>query len=161
MKIFPIVCLVATLLFYLIGYAAVKPAPLPVVNYAGIVPPAKQQEHLEVGHALPASAAAVGTRTAAASTTSTAPPAEVAAAVTSAASSAAPTQSNLRLVLDGSLEAALKLAVLDGKPKFVLVTFGNLGVKDQLANFIKYCSRAGAPHVVGAVDVGAFDLMLS
>ena len=69
--------------------------------------------------------------------------------------------SNLRLVLDGSIEAALKLAVPDGKPKFVLATFGNLGVKDQLANFIKYCSRAGAPHIIGAVDVGAFDLMLS
>ena len=68
---------------------------------------------------------------------------------------------NLRLVLDGSLEAALKFAVPEGKSRFVLATFGNLGVKDQLANFVQYCGRAGAAHIVGAVDVGAFDLMVS
>ena len=79
------------------------------------------------------------------------------AASPSAAGSAskAPSRHNLRLVLDGSLEAALTLAVPDGKPRFVLATFGNLGVKDQLANFVRYCGRAGAAHVVGAVDGAA------
>ena len=43
----------------------------------------------------------------------------------------------------------------------MLATFGNLGVKDQLANFVAYVQKVGAAHVVGAVDVGAFGYMLS
>ena len=64
-------------------------------------------------------------------------------------------------VLDGSIAAALRLAVPPGRPRFVLATFGNLGVKDQLTNFASYVKRAGAAHIVGAVDRGAFDLMKS
>lgn len=80
------------------------------------------------------------------------------APTTSAPSSSPPPPT---LELDGSLTAALEAAVPAGKPKFVLATFGNLGVREQLANFVAYVRRTGAAHVVGAVDVGAFDMMRS
>ena len=46
-----------------------------------------------------------------------------------------------------------------GPGGFVLVTFGNAGVKDPLLNFVSYANSAGAAHVVGSVDVTMFDLL--
>ena len=60
---------------------------------------------------------------------------------------------------DGTLEAALRAAVPAGRPRFVLVTFGNAAIGPLLRNFALHCRRAAIPHVVGAVDVAAFELL--
>ena len=60
---------------------------------------------------------------------------------------------------DGTLEAALHAAVPAGRPRFLLLTFGNAAIGPLLRNFALHCRRAGIPHVVGAVDVGAFELL--
>ena len=47
-----------------------------------------------------------------------------------------------------------------GQPRpFVLVTFGNAAIGPLLRNFALHCRRAAIPHVVGAVDVAAFELL--
>ena len=51
---------------------------------------------------------------------------------------------------DGSLEAALRAAVPAGRPRFLLLTFGNAAIGPLLRNFALHCRRAGIPHVVGA-----------
>ena len=61
---------------------------------------------------------------------------------------------------DGSLEAALRLAVPEGQLRFVLVTFGNKGVQDHLLNFVDHVKSVGAAHVVGAVDTAVFELLV-
>ena len=61
--------------------------------------------------------------------------------------------------LDGTLETALKLAVAADQPRFLLVTFGNAGVKDHLLNFVEHVRKTGAAHLVGAVDQAMFDLL--
>ena len=63
------------------------------------------------------------------------------------------------LRLDGTLEAALRAAVPAGRPRFLLLTFGNAAIGPLLRNFALHCRRAGIPHVVGAVDVEAFELL--
>ena len=60
--------------------------------------------------------------------------------------------------LDGSLDAALKLACPDG-PGFLLVTFSNSALKDHLLNFVAHLRDAGAAYLIGAVDVETFDLL--
>ena len=51
---------------------------------------------------------------------------------------------------DGTLEAALHAAVPAGRPRFLLLTFGNAAIGPLLRNFALHCRRAGIPHVVGA-----------
>ena len=94
------------------------------------------------------------------------PTAPAATAATAGASGAPEPQAQSRpadvhIALDGSMEAALRLAVPAGAPRFVLLTFGNLGVKEHLLNFVAHARRARIPHVVGAVDVATFDLLAS
>ena len=64
-----------------------------------------------------------------------------------------------RALLDGSLEAAVRAA----RPptKLLMLTFGNSGVADHLRNFCGFARRAGIAHVVGAVDVAAFRLLVA
>jgi hypothetical protein len=140
-RVFPLVCAVSVMLFYLIGYSSISMQAPPAAVIATAIERAAPMDVVD-RRGLQALAL-----------TSSA----VAATVPIEASPPARTG----LVLDGSLEAALRYAVPPGKPKFLLVTFGNLGVKDQLLNFVAHVKRAGAQHVVGAVDVGAFDLMLA
>lgn len=91
-----------------------------------------------------------------ASRTGTAPvAAPVPAAVTPAA---AARQVNAGIVLDGTLDAALKLAAPTG-PGFLMLTFSNSALKDHLYNFVAHAKEVAAPHVVGAVDVETFDLL--
>ena len=94
----------------------------------------------------------------AAAATAAATPA-VAATQKPAAAAAVAASDGAKTTLDGSVEAALKLAVPGGPGGFVLVTFGNAGVKDPLLNFVSYANSAGAAHVVGSVDVTMFDLL--
>ena len=62
--------------------------------------------------------------------------------------------------LDGTLEAALDAAAPAMRGlRFVLLTFGNAAFSELLRNFCAHARRAGAAHVVGAVDVGAFELL--
>lgn len=151
MKTFPVVCFISVLLFYLIAYNGIgslrsTPPPqavvhhepnlqrIPAINSIDRAVSAVQVEApVRTSIDVPAAAAAI--------TTSPPPP--------------------TAMQLDGSLEAALKLAVPDGQPKFVLATFGNLGVQEPLTNFVKYAQKVRAAIVVGAVDVGVFDLMRS
>jgi len=60
--------------------------------------------------------------------------------------------------LDGSLDAALKLAA-PGGPGFLLVTFSNAALKDHLLNFVAHLRDAGAAYLIGAVDVETFELL--
>jgi hypothetical protein len=62
--------------------------------------------------------------------------------------------------LDGSLEAALRLAVPEGSG-VVMLTFGDSGVMPMLRNFISHASGVGAPFVIGAVDALAFEQLAS
>ena len=59
--------------------------------------------------------------------------------------------------LDGSLDAALARAVPPGRPRVLLLTFGNSKVGTVLDNFIAHASAVGAPFVVGAVDAALYD----
>ncbi len=59
--------------------------------------------------------------------------------------------------LDGTLTAALRLAA--PRRRFVLLTFGNLAVRDHLLNFCKHAAKIRASHIVGAVDKAAFELL--
>ena len=61
--------------------------------------------------------------------------------------------------LDGSMAAALRLVEARTRTRLVLLTFGNAGVRDHLQNFCAHAQRAGAPHVVGAVDSEVFRLL--
>lgn len=79
-------------------------------------------------------------------TTSLPPPARIANATRRLAAS-----------LDDSLEAALRVAA--PPRRFLLLTFGNLAVRDHLLNFCHHAARVGASHVVGAVDVATFELL--
>ena len=147
MKIFPIVCLLSVVAFYIIASRLViRPSTPPIGAIVHHEPNLQRIPAAPTANKINAAAAAV----------EVAPPTTIAAPTPAAAASAAP-----KTVLDGTLDAALRAAVPSGKPKFVLATFGNLGVKEQLRNFVTYCAKAGAPHVIGAVDVGAFDLMTS
>ena len=57
--------------------------------------------------------------------------------------------------LDGTLEAALDAAAPAMRGlRLVLLTFGNAAFSELLRNFCAHARRAGAAHVVGAVDVG-------
>ena len=166
-RYFPLCCVVTTLLFYAAGYQGLSslggaPPPAAVVHTHHPQQTSLTSQLVAAAAAVPAATAAATIANNAAAKSATAPPVATAADPAAIAQDAAAARpQNLRLVLDGTVEAALKLAAPEGKPRFVLATFGNLGVRDQLANFVAYCSRVGAPHIVGAVDVGAFDLMLS
>ena len=59
------------------------------------------------------------------------------------------------LLLDGSIEKALAMAVPQGT-HVVLLTFGDSGVMSMLRNFASHARAAGAPFVVGAVDAAAY-----
>ena len=142
MKLFPIVCLVTVLLFYLTAYSSLTTLHASPPPRAAIESSSAAQSSWRPTPAPPAAALGVVRAAEVASVASTSPPPPA-------------------LKLDGTLDDALRVAVPSGKPKFVLVTFGNLGVREQLVNFVTYCQRAGAAHVVGAVDEGAFDLMLT
>jgi hypothetical protein len=155
MKIFPIVCGLGVLLFYIAAYhglSGMRGAP-PAAAVLSHREPSLQRMPLPKAPASQTSAVAVAVPTVEVVTES-----KASAPTTSAPSSSPPPPT---LELDGSLTAALEAAVPAGKPKFVLATFGNLGVREQLANFVAYVRRTGAAHVVGAVDVGAFDMMRS
>ena len=62
-----------------------------------------------------------------------------------------------KAALDGTLTAALRLAA--PRRRFVLLTFGNLAVRDHLLNFCKHAAKIRASHIVGAVDKAAFELL--
>ena len=51
------------------------------------------------------------------------------------------------IALDGSLEAALKLAEPTG-PGFLMLTFSNAALKEHLYNFVAHAKEVAAPHVV-------------
>lgn len=75
-------------------------------------------------------------------------PAAAAVAVTSGPSetpAAAARQVNAGIVLDGSLEAALKLAAPTG-PGFLMLTFSNAALKEHLYNFVAHAKEVAAPH---------------
>jgi hypothetical protein len=95
-----------------------------------------------------------------ASRTGTAPVAAAMAAPVAAAAvtSTAARQVNAGIVLDGTLDASLKLAAPTG-PGFLMLTFSNSALKDHLYNFVAHAKEVAAPHVVGAVDVETFDLL--
>ncbi|KAJ1630434.1 nucleotide-diphospho-sugar transferase-domain-containing protein, partial [Pavlovales sp. CCMP2436] len=57
------------------------------------------------------------------------------------------------------LPSALARAVPASAPKMVLVTFCNAAFKGMLLNFAEHLRRAHIPHVIGAVDREAFELM--
>ena len=79
-----------------------------------------------------------------ASRTGTAPVAvPVPAAVTPAA---AARQVNAGIVLDGTLDAALKLAAPTG-PGFLMLTFSNAALKEHLYNFVAHAKEVAAPHL--------------
>ena len=59
--------------------------------------------------------------------------------------------------LDGTVEAALRLAVPLGHGP-VLLTFGDSEIRAMLDNFVAHASAASAPFVIGAVDAAAFKL---
>ena len=59
--------------------------------------------------------------------------------------------------LDGSVEAALRVATSGSRSRVVLLTFGNSGVLPTLHNFISHATSVGAPFLIGAVDAPAFD----
>ena len=62
------------------------------------------------------------------------------------------------------MAAALRLVAArraDTRRQLVLLTFGNTGVKEHLLNFVAFAARAGAPHVVGAVDSKVFQLLVA
>ena len=175
-KLFPLCCLLTVLIFYVASYQGLRslgqspPAAAILATEASLSraqassPMATNQPIatatasnsasglLTAKPEVAVSAAALSTSMVATTSASTT------AAVERSASSVAPTPAAARL--DGSLAAALQYAVPTGKPRFVLATFGNLGVRDQLINFVRFCTRAGAAHVVGAVDVGAYDLIV-
>ena len=71
---------------------------------------------------------------------------------------AAARQVNAGILLDGSLESALKLAAPTG-PGFLMLTFSNSALKEHLYNFVAHAKGVAAAHVVGAVDVETFDLL--
>ena len=153
-KVFPAVCLSLTLLLYIAGYhglSSIGRKPPPTAE-AGVTLPSA------AGGTPAAQSVPAALDVAAGSASASDQPLSSVAAPTSMAIAGSPSGNaatapssnklnNLRLVLDGSLEAALKFAVPEGKSRFVLATFGNLGVKDQLANFVQYCGRAGAAAV--------------
>ena len=88
-------------------------------------------------------------------------PVAVPAAVDSGPSerpAAAARQVNAGIVLDGTLESALKLAAPTG-PGFLMLTFSNSALKEHLYNFVAHAKGVAAAHVVGAVDVETFDLL--
>lgn len=58
-----------------------------------------------------------------------------------------------------SLPAALARAVPPSEPKMVLATFCNAAFKGMLLNFAAHLHNARIPHVIGAVDREAFELM--
>lgn len=58
-----------------------------------------------------------------------------------------------------SLDAALERAVPPSEPRIVLVTFCNAAFKGMLLNFAEHLKRARIPHVIGAVDRPAFELL--
>ena len=74
-------------------------------------------------------------------------PAAAAVAVTSETPAAAARQVNAGIALDGSLEAALKLAAPTG-PGFLMLTFSNAALKEHLYNFVAHAKEVAAPHVV-------------
>ena len=166
MKTFPVACVCVTMLLYLTAYSQLKvtapppaaranditvtPRPLGVGTFHFNVTGLEAARQVTAAHTLDAGRLSTHQRINAVATAVEAAKQVVTSATTRAS-----------LVLDGTLEAALRYAVPPGKPKFLLVTFGNLGVKDQLLNFVAHAQRAGAAHVVGGVDVGAFDLMSS
>lgn len=65
-----------------------------------------------------------------------------------------------RRTLDGSLEAALSVAVPNGPPGVLLLTFGDSGVMPALHNFVHHAGAVGAPFIVGAVDAVAFEQLV-
>lgn len=74
-------------------------------------------------------------------------------------SNAIATSGQQRPLLNGSLEAALLMAVPPGQLRFLLLTFGNKGVLDHLLNFVDHVRSVGAAHIVGAVDNAVFELL--
>lgn len=171
MRVFPIACALFTLIFYLAAYKVLNDPRHPASTPLEAVSPSGSQaarlpvqQHGRDVSSVPSSSvvSSVVMREALAPTLTV--ESEKQLQQTHSMVKSAPTpvaEHRLALVLDGTVEAALRYAVPAGRPKFVLVTFGNLGVKDQLLNFVSHATRAGAMHVVGAVDVGAFDLMVA
>uniref|UniRef100_A0A7S3T5T8 Nucleotide-diphospho-sugar transferase domain-containing protein n=1 Tax=Emiliania huxleyi TaxID=2903 RepID=A0A7S3T5T8_EMIHU len=78
---------------------------------------------------------------------------------TATASAASPERPAARGALDGSLEAALRVAVPGEAPGFVMASFANSALNDHLVNFVLCAVRARAPFVIGAVDQAAFTML--
>lgn len=169
-RAFPIVCAALTLIAYLVAYTSLSsraPPPQAVVDVAR--PSGLRQVKVDNSQSVPQSSLAASEHTAGTGRQEIErqPQAKDEGAASSEQVQAAPARASEvplarpALVLDGSLDAALRYAVPAGKPKFIMLTFGNLGVKDQLLNFVAHVKRIGAAHVIGGVDVGAFDLMVA
>ena len=86
---------------------------------------------------------------------SAAPTPRVAAKLDAAAPSLAVPERGV--ALDGSLESALRHAA--PRHRFVMLTFGNLAVRDHLLNFCHHAAKVGTSHLVGAVDAATFKLL--
>ena len=157
MRVFPIVCVLMTLVLYVVANS--------YIGSFSTAPPVGAVQQAPAGMAARATAAAAKPLPIASVASETTPTPAAAlgsmGSVSSSAASAAKLESTASTSLDGSLEAGLRFAVPAGRPPFLLITFGNLGVRDQLLNFATFAQRAGAAHLVGAVDQGAFDLMVS
>ena len=106
MKIFPIVCLLSVVAFYIIASRLViRPSTPPIGAIVHHEPNLQRIPAAPTANKINAAAAAV----------EVAPPTTIAAPTPAAAASAAP-----KTVLDGTLDAALRAAVPSGKPQFAL-----------------------------------------